>query len=346
MQINANNHNNLIYYHLKSFHTSTCFNLIQLYDQENITQLIDNYKNLQLNQTNESIFFFLDFDEKQFKFDYFAYNVTLIYEKASELQLDNINVISLFSNFDTFKNLILTSQKAFCFKNDQLRFKYQIQLIFNSIEQPLEFELFSFDILEANLNSITEREIISNVITKKLNLNSTNNQSIEIINSNEDIKFEMFDNVVLGGTFDHLHAGHKVLLGCAAAITNKRIVIGITGSIMLRNKKFAEYLQSFEIRCENVRKFINLVNPKIAIHIEELSDPFGPSVVDPDLQALVVSKETIANGELVNVNRLKRNHNPIQLFIVNLVAAPSHLSGDDTKISSTTLRQIESFKKK
>lgn len=33
----------------------------------------------------------------------------------------------------------------------------------------------------------------------------------------------------LGGTFDHLHGGHKILLTMAAWITDKRLVVGLTG---------------------------------------------------------------------------------------------------------------------
>lgn len=35
--------------------------------------------------------------------------------------------------------------------------------------------------------------------------------------------------VALGGTFDHLHAGHKILLSMAAWIASEKLVVGITG---------------------------------------------------------------------------------------------------------------------
>jgi hypothetical protein len=36
-------------------------------------------------------------------------------------------------------------------------------------------------------------------------------------------------HVAVGGTFDHLHAGHKILLTMTAWITRKRLVCGVTG---------------------------------------------------------------------------------------------------------------------
>ena len=35
--------------------------------------------------------------------------------------------------------------------------------------------------------------------------------------------------VVLGGTFDHMHAGHKILVGVAFLLATDRIVCGVTG---------------------------------------------------------------------------------------------------------------------
>jgi hypothetical protein len=41
----------------------------------------------------------------------------------------------------------------------------------------------------------------------------------------------LFSVVVLGGTFDHLHAGHKILLSMGAWIASEKIIVGVTGAI-------------------------------------------------------------------------------------------------------------------
>jgi bifunctional ADP-heptose synthase (sugar kinase/adenylyltransferase) len=41
----------------------------------------------------------------------------------------------------------------------------------------------------------------------------------------------------IGGTFDHLHAGHKVLLSMAAWVTEEKLIVGVTGA---STKSFAE----------------------------------------------------------------------------------------------------------
>jgi ATP sulfurylase len=54
----------------------------------------------------------------------------------------------------------------------------------------------------------------------------------------EEVEFptKKYDAVVLGGTFDRLHNGHKVLLSRAIALANKRITCGVTDGDMIKSK--------------------------------------------------------------------------------------------------------------
>jgi cytidyltransferase-like protein len=47
----------------------------------------------------------------------------------------------------------------------------------------------------------------------------------------------LFSAVVLGGTFDRLHAGHHLLLKAAAELAQERMVVGISTGPMLVNKE-------------------------------------------------------------------------------------------------------------
>lgn len=44
------------------------------------------------------------------------------------------------------------------------------------------------------------------------------------------------DSVILGGTFDRLHCGHKILLTEAVLRARKRVVVGVTDATMIRCK--------------------------------------------------------------------------------------------------------------
>jgi hypothetical protein len=44
-----------------------------------------------------------------------------------------------------------------------------------------------------------------------------------------DYRIGQFKIVAIGGTFDHLHAGHKLMLSVAAMLSSKLVVCGVTG---------------------------------------------------------------------------------------------------------------------
>lgn len=49
-------------------------------------------------------------------------------------------------------------------------------------------------------------------------------------------EYQMFDYVVLGGTFDKLHVGHKVLLSEAVMKCKKKLTVGVSGEELLKSK--------------------------------------------------------------------------------------------------------------
>ena len=119
--------------------------------------------------------------------------------------------------------------------------------------------------------------------------------------------------VVLGGTFDHLHAGHRVLLSAAVwqlmqnhGSYEGELLIGLTCDEMLSKKKFAEQLQSYDERKTVLTEFVSSCvddEKNFQLHIEPLHDQFGPALYER-CQTLIVSKETESGGKLVNDRRL------------------------------------------
>jgi len=39
-----------------------------------------------------------------------------------------------------------------------------------------------------------------------------------------------YEVVAMGGTFDHLHAGHKILLSMACSIASRKLIVGVSGT--------------------------------------------------------------------------------------------------------------------
>lgn len=62
-------------------------------------------------------------------------------------------------------------------------------------------------------------------------LESSLNQEQEEIKEKVEDPLEIFHKVAVGGTFDHLHAGHKILLTMTALSTRKSLIVGVTGRV-------------------------------------------------------------------------------------------------------------------
>jgi phosphopantetheine adenylyltransferase len=192
--------------------------------------------------------------------------------------------------------------------------------------------------------------------------------------------------VVVGGTFDHLHAGHKLLLTATALLLqppnktsteSRRLIVGITGDELLKNKKYTEYLKSWKQRQEDVVDFLLSIlyftrsakeetvqtlsfddpNPNgRAIHIKlkpslitiecvEIQDPFGPTITDENITALVVSGETRSGGQAVNEKRLEKGWKALEVFEIDVLNSQEARGDTDkveefaSKISSTAIRK-------
>ncbi|KAK7054695.1 hypothetical protein VNI00_003158 [Paramarasmius palmivorus] len=171
--------------------------------------------------------------------------------------------------------------------------------------------------------------------------------------------------VAVGGTFDHLHPGHKILLSMTLFITSRKVIVGVTHSSLLRNKSNADLLESLDTRIANVRKFSKLFRPGLEVYdVVPIDDVYGPTGWDADIQALVVSKETLKGAEssrcfqqditivsltlfiTVASHRASKSLPPLKTFVIDVI---SHDSADlddsdhdwlkNAKMSSTFIRE-------
>ncbi|XP_065839572.1 bifunctional coenzyme A synthase-like isoform X2 [Oscarella lobularis] len=190
----------------------------------------------------------------------------------------------------------------------------------------------SADILLASTNAqklgtrVTGRDKVETI---SINLPSEKQEEEEV----DGEKSRLYEHVVLGGTFDRLHNGHKLLLSTAALHCTKRLVVGITDGVQLQGKTLVELIEPYATRSRNVIGFVNDVFPEIVCETGAIYDPLGMAATDDSLQCLVVSEETAKGGAAVNKGRDKNGLGPVAVEIAGLVG------GTTLKLSSTDLRK-------
>lgn len=140
-----------------------------------------------------------------------------------------------------------------------------------------------------------------------------------------------YHHIIVAGTFDGLHEGHKALLQFAFSV-GENVYVTITSDIYTQLHKPQASL--FEKRKKEVVDFLcaeGLINRAIILPID---DVYGIAI-DKSLpiDALIVTEETKVGGEKVNVKRQARGLLPLEILV-----APITVGETGLRISSSHLK--------
>ena len=141
--------------------------------------------------------------------------------------------------------------------------------------------------------------------------------------------------VCLGGTFDILHIGHELLL-TTASDNGDEILLGLTTDTRAKKGRDSSILNSYKIRKKNLEIFLEELGFIDKFTIVPLSDDWGPSVVDEDFDAIIVSEETKSTAEKINNIRSKEGKKDLLIVTVPMIKAR-----DGKLISSSRIRNSE-----
>lgn len=140
-----------------------------------------------------------------------SYFVPLVYNKASSL-CQNLDVRVLLS--DTRKRKAELGEAS----------KFDV-ILTNSTEENQDIINYTNHILKRKCDTI-------------IKLHETDVSQAGVFNNESASDFKNFKTVCLGGTFDRLHSGHKVLLSEAALRATEQLIVGVTDGPMLKSKEY------------------------------------------------------------------------------------------------------------
>ncbi len=153
----------------------------------------------------------------------------------------------------------------------------------------------------------------------------------------------MYKLVAIGGTFDHLHKGHRRILREAFRISEK-VFIGLTSDQYIQEKfsifnfQFSNnfQIQKYQIREKELREFLQKKGFWDKAKIVKIDDVYGGADRNPDLETIVVTRETVAGTRMINERRKKMG-----LKLLKIVTIPFVLAEDKKRISSSRIRSGE-----
>jgi len=137
----------------------------------------------------------------------------------------------------------------------------------------------------------------------------------------------------LGGTFSMLHVGHAALLLTAFTVSEK-VVVGITSDRFAATLSKKHPIPPFEERERNLRNFLSQHRWAERARLVKLEDPYGPTIEDPTIEALVVSPSTSHRAVEINAKRVERNMKTLEVVVCPLVVAEDGYPVSTTRVMS------------
>lgn len=137
--------------------------------------------------------------------------------------------------------------------------------------------------------------------------------------------------VIIGGTFDFFHKGHRALIGRAFELGD--VQIGLSSNEMAEKYRTRK-VENFLSRKTELESFIQNELGKRA-DIFELNDQYGPTIKE-DFDYIVTSPETYQTALEINARRRGLGKKPIEIIKIDYV-----LAQDGKPISSTRILKGE-----
>jgi pantetheine-phosphate adenylyltransferase len=140
-----------------------------------------------------------------------------------------------------------------------------------------------------------------------------------------------FETVIVGGTFDELHKGHKALLMKAFEVGN-RVIIGLSTDSLARRLRKNHEVATYRKRLRELKDFLKEQGVLGKAKIVPLKTPYGITLSKGCAEALVVSRETEPRAREINHKREAKGLPPLHVIVIEMVPAENHMPISTTRI--------------
>lgn len=144
-----------------------------------------------------------------------------------------------------------------------------------------------------------------------------------------------FRKVAVGGTFDEFHKGHRSLLIKAFEVGDK-VLIGLCTDDFVKKLGKPHMTAPYEVRLQELEVFLKNLNLIDKSEIIPLNDPYGKTLTDKCIEALVVSEETEKTAIKINQKRCEAQLPELKIITIRMVPAENY-----KPISTTRIRKGE-----
>lgn len=140
---------------------------------------------------------------------------------------------------------------------------------------------------------------------------------------------------ILGGTFDHFHKGHELLLQTAFNESEK-VIIGISKPKLYEHKLLAAFIESYDERKTVIVDYLKKNDWLKRAQLLAIEDIFGNSLEESTIEVIVVTKDNLPAVRIINSKREEVGFKPLQISVVPYVKGT-----DGELITSERIRKGE-----
>ncbi len=129
----------------------------------------------------------------------------------------------------------------------------------------------------------------------------------------------MYSHLVLGGTFDHFHAGHENFLRTAFSLSG-HVLLGLTLPEMNKGKSFPEIILPYEERKKEIETFVRSLHRLTDLEIIPIGDVYGTTLENKKLEAILVTPHSLSGAEQINLARKQKSLPSLEINVCELLS--------------------------